>query len=274
MSDNSLHDMCLYEMLGVQKTATNDDIRRSYKRLALVLHPDKNKAPDAVHRFQAMQRAYEVLKDEKKRAVYDEGGLDRLKKFEDGREFPGFKALFVMIVLAYATVAGVPRHVKCHASESTPRLLTFAAHWRTWLCVLVTLAAVCCVHISVRQVSVQAGCSLFAHGPFGTPTHIAVGNSSTLTVYGASGPCSEGEATSVIELFCRRLEGTIASSRARIRPKEVEEFVPPVKVFRRFSKRSARRPWYSKYDHQSSFTFDDLSLVPEVHDVCVALRSG
>ncbi|KAL1129052.1 hypothetical protein AAG570_013584, partial [Ranatra chinensis] len=67
-----------YELLGVQKTADNREIRRAFKKLAVTLHPDKNQEdPDAHDRFIKITRAYEVLKDDEKRKHYDLFGEDR-----------------------------------------------------------------------------------------------------------------------------------------------------------------------------------------------------
>ncbi|MBA3540524.1 MAG: DnaJ domain-containing protein [Deltaproteobacteria bacterium] len=70
----------LYDILGVSKTATSDEIRKSYRKLARRHHPDVNpgdkKAEDA---FKKISTAYEVLSDDKKRAAYDEFGDESLK---------------------------------------------------------------------------------------------------------------------------------------------------------------------------------------------------
>ncbi len=63
-----------YEILGVAKDASEDDIKKAYRKLARELHPDVNKAKDAPARFQQVQDAYEVLSDPAKRADYDRGG--------------------------------------------------------------------------------------------------------------------------------------------------------------------------------------------------------
>lgn len=66
-----------YEILGVQRSASVNEIRRAFKKLALTLHPDKNKDDaDAQERFIKVNRAYEVLKDENKRKHYDLHGDD------------------------------------------------------------------------------------------------------------------------------------------------------------------------------------------------------
>ncbi|XP_046555215.1 dnaJ homolog subfamily C member 1-like [Haliotis rubra] len=61
-----------YELLGVDQTATTAEIRRSYRKLSLQYHPDKNKADDAEDQFRRMVAVYEVLKDEEKRQRYDQ----------------------------------------------------------------------------------------------------------------------------------------------------------------------------------------------------------
>ncbi|MCB9845572.1 MAG: DnaJ domain-containing protein [Phycisphaeraceae bacterium] len=63
-----------YEVLGVARDATDDQIRRAYRDLARRLHPDVNKAPDAQAKFTEIQEAYDVLSDEKKRRLYDQTG--------------------------------------------------------------------------------------------------------------------------------------------------------------------------------------------------------
>lgn len=60
-----------YQRLAVAPDCSTDEIRRSYHRLARVYHPDVNKAPDALSKFQAIQEAYEVLSDSEKRHQYD-----------------------------------------------------------------------------------------------------------------------------------------------------------------------------------------------------------
>ncbi len=61
-----------FEVLGVEKSASQDDIKKAYRRLASKFHPDRNKSEDAVERFQKIQESYDVISDPKKRKVYIE----------------------------------------------------------------------------------------------------------------------------------------------------------------------------------------------------------
>lgn len=63
-----------YAVMGVARDASQDDIRRAYRKLARRYHPDVSKEPDAESRFKALGEAYEVLKDPEKRAAYDQLG--------------------------------------------------------------------------------------------------------------------------------------------------------------------------------------------------------
>ena len=63
-----------YEILGVSRTATTEEIRRAYRRLARQYHPDVNKSPDAEEKFKEINEAYEVLSDPERRAAYDRFG--------------------------------------------------------------------------------------------------------------------------------------------------------------------------------------------------------
>jgi molecular chaperone DnaJ len=65
-----------YEILGVSKNATQDEIKSAYRKLALQYHPDRNKSPDAEGKFKEMSEAYAVLSDQEKRRQYDAAGRE------------------------------------------------------------------------------------------------------------------------------------------------------------------------------------------------------
>lgn len=73
MEDSATTLRCYYEILGVTKSASNDEIKKSYRRLAIRWHPDKNmnNKEEATARFKEISEAYEVLSDPEKRKRYD-----------------------------------------------------------------------------------------------------------------------------------------------------------------------------------------------------------
>ncbi|KAJ8910094.1 hypothetical protein NQ315_013231 [Exocentrus adspersus] len=65
----------LYEVLALPKTATSDEIKKTYRRLALKYHPDKNpNNPEAAEKFKEVNRAHSILSDATKRNIYDNYG--------------------------------------------------------------------------------------------------------------------------------------------------------------------------------------------------------
>ena len=59
-----------YKILGIARGATDDEIKKAYRKMAVKWHPDKNKSPEAEEKFKDVAMAYEVLKDKKKRDLY------------------------------------------------------------------------------------------------------------------------------------------------------------------------------------------------------------
>src|SRR5437773_2184865 len=102
-----------YAILGVDRGASADDIKKAYRRLARKYHPDVSKEPNAEEKFKEMAEAYETLKDPEKRAAYDQ--LGRYTPGQDFRpppdweqQFAGAHGAFEDIDLAdlFASLAG------------------------------------------------------------------------------------------------------------------------------------------------------------------------
>src|SRR5215831_18794728 len=72
-----------YQIMGLGRTATQDEIKRAYRKLARKYHPDVSKEPKAEEKFKELQEAYEVLKDPEKRGAYDQLGAN----WKSGQEF-------------------------------------------------------------------------------------------------------------------------------------------------------------------------------------------
>jgi len=68
-----------YKVLGVSKGASDDEIKKSYRKLAMKYHPDKNSSPGAEEKFKEIGEAYDVLSDPKKKQIFDHYGEDGLK---------------------------------------------------------------------------------------------------------------------------------------------------------------------------------------------------
>jgi molecular chaperone DnaJ len=78
-----------YEVLGIERNATDDDIKKAFRKLAFQFHPDRNPDKDATEKFKELNEAYEVLSDANKRAAYDRFGHSGLQGAQ-GRDFESY----------------------------------------------------------------------------------------------------------------------------------------------------------------------------------------
>jgi DnaJ family protein C protein 9 len=78
---------CLYEILGIEKSATDEQVKKAYRVRALQSHPDKDPSADAKVNFQKLVSAYSILKDPDSRKLYDETGFIEGEGFDKAADF-------------------------------------------------------------------------------------------------------------------------------------------------------------------------------------------
>jgi molecular chaperone DnaJ len=88
-----------YEVLGISKGASDEQIKKAFRKLALEFHPDRNKADGAVEKFKEVNEAYQVLTDSEKRSDYDRFGhagvgQNGAQGFDGFDNFGGFGDIF------------------------------------------------------------------------------------------------------------------------------------------------------------------------------------
>src|SRR3970040_1074625 len=78
-----------YDVIGVSRDSSPEEIKKAFRKLAMQYHPDRNKDDGAEARFKEIGEAYEVLSDAEKRSAYDRFGHAGLQGFDSGRGFDG-----------------------------------------------------------------------------------------------------------------------------------------------------------------------------------------
>ncbi len=79
-----------YEVLGINKKATDKEIKSAYRKQALKWHPDRNKSSEATERFKEINKAYEVLSDPKKKQMYDQYGPEAFSRANPNQPGSGY----------------------------------------------------------------------------------------------------------------------------------------------------------------------------------------
>jgi molecular chaperone DnaJ len=111
-----------YEVLGIDRDASDEEIRRAFRRLAFKYHPDHNRDEQAAEEFKAVNEAYEILSDPDKRAAYNRFGHGGVEGFwEQGLDFGGFGDIFEAFFGGAAAAArrGPQRGADLHYSITT-----------------------------------------------------------------------------------------------------------------------------------------------------------
>ena len=165
-----------YQLLGVPRDASSDDIKKAYRKLALKYHPDRNQggSKETEERFKEATEAYEVLRDSEKRAVYDRYGQRGLKRGAGGpaggfdftdaidvfmRDFGGFDGLEDLFGGRQRSSSGAPRKGQTIKVKVPLTLLEVATGVTKTLRVAVLRACKSCVGSGAAEGSAPVTCT-------------------------------------------------------------------------------------------------------------------
>lgn len=95
-----------YQVLGVSKGASADEIKKAYRKLALEYHPDRNKGKDAAAKFKEVTKAYEILSDPQKRQTYDQFGAAAFEQGAGQGPFGGAQGQYGPFTYTYYSNGG------------------------------------------------------------------------------------------------------------------------------------------------------------------------
>lgn len=96
-----------YDRLGVSKDASQDEIKRAYRKMSKKYHPDINKEPGAEEKYKEVQEAYETLSDDQKRAAYDQYGPDGANGFGGQEALVGSMVVQALVALRISSLASL-----------------------------------------------------------------------------------------------------------------------------------------------------------------------
>lgn len=117
-----------YEVLGVQRGAGGDEIKKAYRKLAMQFHPDRNKEANATTKFKEINEAYEILSDEEKRSLYDRYGHAGVRNGSSGASdftgFTGFSDIFEDLFGGFARAGGATQRRAPRRGADLRQLLT------------------------------------------------------------------------------------------------------------------------------------------------------
>ncbi|OMJ81040.1 hypothetical protein SteCoe_18605 [Stentor coeruleus] len=97
LSKNLLNKTDYYSILNIPRTASQDDIKKAYRKLVIKFHPDKNKAPSAEDAFRHLQKAYECLTDDSRKAYYDDTGTEAEMNYHMDQGFTSEMILAIVL---------------------------------------------------------------------------------------------------------------------------------------------------------------------------------
>ncbi|RHY20068.1 hypothetical protein DYB25_004538 [Aphanomyces astaci] len=144
-----------YELMGVEPTATPEELKKAYRRRALQLHPDKRgNSPEAQDEFTTMKNAYDVLSDPRQREIYDATGEDGLKMVNGFGEM-SMEEMMAAAIGALSSMGGGAKFCLLFSITAVCAVLLLTVDWSwvdvfipMWILDSIYLCATCCSVVS------------------------------------------------------------------------------------------------------------------------------